>query len=295
LVSERKIDVPELPPARKDKSSAHDWETIDLNSLRHRDVREIGGEWLCYQALGQLGLENFLSSQADWSVDDARLALTHIISRAVYPASELQTSRWIKENSAVCELTGFSKEKITKDRLYDISKRLYTLKDDLERYLSYQTNELFDIEDKIVIFDLTNTYFEGEKRGSSLARHGRSKEKRSDAKLVVLALVINQFGFIKYSSILAGNVSDPSTLSAMIKDLRDKTSTTAPKALVVIDAGIATKENLAKIRSEGYDYICVTRSRLKDYAIDAANAPVTVKDNRGRKIQLQTVTPIYFR
>jgi hypothetical protein len=80
LVSERKIDVPELPSARKDKSSVYDWETIDLNSLRHRDVREIGSEWLCYQALGQLGLENFLSSQADWSVDDTRLALTHIIS-----------------------------------------------------------------------------------------------------------------------------------------------------------------------------------------------------------------------
>jgi hypothetical protein len=90
-------------------------------------------------------------------VDDARLALTHIISRAVYPASELKTNRWIKENSAVCELTGFPMGKITKDRLYAISKRLYVMKDDLERYLSHQTNELFDIEDKIIIFDLTNT------------------------------------------------------------------------------------------------------------------------------------------
>jgi hypothetical protein len=291
LVSEKKIDVPELPPARKDNSSAHDWHTIDLNSLRHKNIREIGCEWLCYQALKQLGLEDFLSSQADWSGDDARLALTHIISRAVYPASELKTSRWIKENSSVCELTGFPMEKITKDQLYRISHRLYGMKDDLECYLSHRTNELFDIEDKIIIFDLTNTYFEGEKRGSAIARHGRSKEKRSDAKLVVLALVINQFGFIKYSSILAGNVSDPSTLEAMIRDLRSKTSATAPRALIVIDAGIATKENLAKIRSAGYDYICVTRSRLKDYEINASNHPVTVMDNRGRKIQLQKVTP----
>jgi len=291
LVSEKKIDVPELPPARKDKLSSHDWQTIDLNSLRHRDVREIGCEWLCYQALKQLGLEDFLSSQVDWSEEDARLALTHIISRAVYPASELKTSRWIKENSSVCELTGFSMEKITKDHLYGISNRLYGMKDHLERYLSHRTNELFDIEDKIIIFDLTNTYFEGEKRRSQLARHGRSKEKRSDAKLVVLALVINQFGFIKYSSILAGNVSDPSTLEAMIRDLRGKTSSTAQKALVVIDAGIATKENLAKIRTAGYDYICVTRSRLKDYEIDTASHPVTVKDNRGREIKLQKVTP----
>jgi hypothetical protein len=77
----------------------------------------------------------------------------------------------------------------------------------------------------------------------------------------------------------------------MITDLRQKTSTTAKKALVVIDAGIATKENLAKIRSTGFDYLCVTRSSLKDYKIDVDSAPVTVKDNRGRKIQLQKVTP----
>jgi hypothetical protein len=62
----------------------------------------------------------------------------------VYPASELKTSRWIKENSAVCELTGFAMENITKDRLYSISKRLWGMKDDLERYLSHQTCELFD-------------------------------------------------------------------------------------------------------------------------------------------------------
>ena len=118
-----------------------------------------------------------------------------------------------------------------------------------------------------------------------------NKEKRKDAKLVVLALVINPFGFIKYSSILQGNVSDPSTLEAMIKDLRNKTSTSAEKALVVIDAGIATEENLAKIRSAGYDYLCVSRSRLKDYILVAGSEPLTVEDNRKRKIQLQKVSP----
>jgi hypothetical protein len=29
-------------------------------SIRHPDVREIGGEWLCYQALEQLKLADFL-------------------------------------------------------------------------------------------------------------------------------------------------------------------------------------------------------------------------------------------
>ena len=203
----------------------------------------------------------------------------------------MKTCRWIQDNSSVTELTGFSVEKITKDRLYGISRLLYGIKDSLETYLSHRTNELFDIQDKIIIMDLTNTYFEGTKYGSELAKFGRIKEKRNDAKLVVLALIINPFGFIKYSSILQGNISDPATLEDTILNLRARTSTTAEKSLVVIDAGIATKENLAKIREKGFDYLCVTRSRLKDYKLIDGEDCLTVEDNRKRKILLQKVTP----
>ena len=94
---------------------------------------------------------------------------------------------------------------MTKDRFYSISKKLYIVKDGLEQHLSLRTNDLFDIKDKIMLYDLTNIYFECRKQGSALAKFGRSKEKRSDARLVVLAMVINPEGFIKYSAILEGN------------------------------------------------------------------------------------------
>ncbi len=58
-----------------------------------------------------------------------------------------------------------------------ISHRLYKVKDELEQHLSKRTNELFDLEDKIIIYDLTNTYYEGKMQGSVLAKYGRSKEK----------------------------------------------------------------------------------------------------------------------
>jgi len=58
------------------------------------------------------------------------------------------------------------------------------IKDSLEQHFSKRTNELFDLKNTIVLYDLTNTYFEGEKRNSKLAKFGRSKGKRSDTKLV---------------------------------------------------------------------------------------------------------------
>jgi hypothetical protein len=134
---------------------------------------------------------DFLSN-IDFTEEEVQLAITQIISRAVYPASELETSRWIQENSAVCELTGYPLEKITKDKLYKSSLRLFSKKDKIEQYLSVKTNQLFDIDDTIYLYDLTNTYFEGRKLGSQLAKYGRSKEKRGDCKIVVPAMVVNR-------------------------------------------------------------------------------------------------------
>jgi hypothetical protein len=279
LVSEKKIDT-----ITSAKSKGRDWQTIDLNSLRNKDVRDIGAEWICYQAIEQLKLRECLS-RLGWEEKEIRLALTHIISRAVYPASELKTSRWIKENSSVCEITGFPKKEITKDRLYRISKLLYCEKENIENHLSLRTNELFDIEDKIILYDLTNTYFEGRMINSQLARFGRSKEKRSDSKLIVLALVVNPEGFIKYSGLLEGNVSDASTLEKMINELRIKTSSTATRAIIVIDAGISTEANLAMIKAKGYDYVCVSRSVLKDFQLETNARQVIVTDNKKQEIR----------
>ena len=285
MVAEKRIDVPQKQADNRPNPRGKDYHRIDVNSIRNKDVREIGSEWLCSQAISQLQISTFLEQQG-WSDFDIRLALTHIISRTVYPASELKSSLWIKESSAVCEVTGFEKEKITKDRLYEISTKLYKEKDGLEQHLSLRTNELFDIEDKIMLYDLTNTYFEGRKSGSKLAKFGRSKEKRSDAKLVVLALVVNPEGFIKYSAILEGNMSDPATLKSMIEKLRVKTSGSAKKALIVMDAGIATEDNLKMVKDKGYDYLCVTRSTLKNYKVEADASTVTVTDNKKQKIEL---------
>src|SRR5699024_6424676 len=139
-------------------------------------------------------------------------------------------------------------------------------KDTLEKHLSDRTNELFDLQDKIILYDLTNTFFEGRMVHSRLGKRGRSKEKRSDAKLVVLALVINTEGFIKYSSILEGNIADSKTLAKKIDKL--KVHTCRQEAVIVLDAGIATKENLKLITEKGYHYLCVSRSKLKDYSAD---------------------------
>lgn len=260
MIVKKKIDV-------SDHAFEKSKRLIDVDTIKHKDAREIGAEWMCYQAQAQLGIGEKLESLG-WKEEKIQLALTQIISRAVYPFSEYKTTRILKENSAICEVTGYPIEKMTKDKLYQSSLELYKIKDILEKHLSKKTNELFDLQDRIYLYDLTNTYFEGQKRNSELAKFGRSKEKRSDCKLVVLALVVNVEGFIKYSSIFEGNMADNESLPKIIDNLRCQTSS-EKRAIVVLDAGIATEENLELIKAKGYDYVCVSRSKIKDYSIDS--------------------------
>jgi transposase len=273
---------------RLDIASGKDYHVVDVNSVKNKQVREVGAEWLCFQAVEQLKIPGFLRQQ-EWDEEMIRLAMTHIVSRAVYPASELRTSHWIKENSAICELTGYPEHKINKDRLYAISHQLYSVKDDLEKHLSNRTNELFDLDDKIILYDLTNTYFEGRMSGSKLAGFGRSKEKRNDAKLVVLGVVVNTEGFLKYSNIYEGNTADSTTLAHIIEQMSRRTSVTGRKPVVVLDAGIATEDNIKLLRDNDYDYICVSRAKLKNYKADTSKSPVVVLDNKEQPITLRKV------
>ena len=273
---------------RLDIAAGKDYHHIDTDSLKNKNIREAGTEWLCKQALEQLGIASFLRLEG-WAEEQIQLALTHIISRATYPASELRTTQWIRQNSSVCELTGYPMEKITKDKLYDISKHLYTVKDNLEKHLSKCTNELFDLKDNIILYDLTNTYFEGPMRKSKIARFGRSKEKRNDARLVVLAVVVNSEGFLKYSQIFEGNIADSKTLDKIIAELSARTSSIERKPTVVLDAGIATEDNLKLLKKNHFKYMCVSRSGMNKYTVDASSSPIIIMDKKKQSLTLQKV------
>ena len=280
LIKGGKLDISDSTFEKKKRS-------IDTDTMSHKDVRELGSEWMCYQALEQLKIRELLVNKK-WEEEQIQLALTQIISRAVYPFSEHRTTRWIKENSAICEITGYNIENITKDKLYKSALDLYEIKDSLELHLSSRTNELFDLEDKIILYDLTNTYFEGSKRNSKMAKFGRSKEKRSDAKIIVLGLVVNVEGFVKYSQIFEGNKSDSKSLPEIIEKMRLRTSTDK-RGVVVLDAGIATDENCALIEAKGFDYVCVSRSKINDYLIEENSLQIELKTKNKQKISLQKI------
>src|SRR5699024_910561 len=193
--------------------------------------------------------------------EEVKKALISIASRAIYTSSEHKTAQILEMNSSLKEGLGY-KEPITHKQLYRISDLLYARKAKIDQYLYDHITDMFSIEDKIVIYDISNTYFESRKTNSKLAAYGRSKEKRYDCPIVVFTGVINAEGFIRHSRIYEGNKTDQSTLSDMISDM-EQYSGSGDKT-VVMDAGIATDENLEMLEDKGYKYVYGSRNRIKD-------------------------------
>ena len=264
---------------------------VDTETLEHDEAREIGAEWLCLQAIRQVGFDKFLRSLG-WAEEDVKLAIAHLIMRTVYTPSEWKSMRLMASNSAVCYLVDLALKDVKHRKVYSVADWFYREKEKIEKYLCHVTDDLFHPTNRVMLFDLTNFYFEGRKECSLKAQYGRSKENRRDCKLLVLALCINTDGFIRYSSILEGNTADPKSLPDMVdKLIAENPAGASPneKILVVMDAGISTKENLELIKAKGYNYLCVTRRALTEYTVKPGAKTVTVYDCKKRPIELQEV------
>lgn len=271
-----------------EKEIHNNYQEVDLDSIEQIESKEIGGEWLVKQAFEKLGIHKLLD-EIGMSASQSATAQMLLITKLLHPSSELETERWLLENSAASELYQ-TDENISRYKLYKAAEQMYANKEFIDNGLYSNIKNLFSGRSKIVIFDLTNMYFEGQMLGSEKAYFGRSKQKRKGSKLISLALSIDSFGFVRHNKFYKGNISEPGTFSAMIEDVSTQFSAKGETPVVVMDAGIATEENLELLRSDKYkyDYVCVSRITPKKYEKLTENAQA-ITDNRGNKIELTKI------
>ncbi len=278
----------QLPLSIPSDNKLSTFEEIDTASVDTSHCREVGAEWLCLKMAEELQIKKFLASKSMNRIE-VELSLLSIISRAVFPASERKTAQILGQNSALWELFSTMDKAPNRFALYRSAAKLSRHFDDFTDFLYKNTMNLFNLKDTLMIYDLTNTYFEGRKLRSLLAKFGRSKEKRSDCKIVSFSAVVNQYGFLRYSKIEEGNIADSKTLLGMIKQMKAKSKSGNLDKVVVIDAGIVSEANLEELRKSGEKYVCVSRTRFKDYE-DYLNEKTTqIFDKKGNKIEIKLI------
>ena len=269
---------------RKEAERRRDLVTVRLSSLVQKQARTIGPEAVCRSTLNMLKIREFLSSRG-WSRGQVDLALMQIIARAIYPYSELKTVRYLQSNSALLEMFKLERRKVTKDALYQSAERLWEVHREMEDFLHERVTDIFHLEEKILLMDITNSYMEGRMEHSKLCFHGRSKEKRSDCKIVVLAAVVNTDGLIVRTMIYEGNRQDVTTVKEVVGTLAAETSGDARK-IVVMDAGFYSAENTRWLTDNHFDYITVLPSGYAKFTADSEKV-VRHEDCRHQEIRLQ--------
>jgi len=253
-----------------------DLQTVDVDSLELTRPRTAGVEQLGLWAMQQL---NFLDLLAHLGINGAQIAaiVGSIIGRMAGVGSELATHNWLMKQSALGELLEVDYESLPLMTMYRAADALWKHSTPIEQTLFTRITDLFGFSTTITLYDLTNTYFEGEVPHNTKAKRGRSKEKRTDCPLVTLGLVLDGSGFVRRSQTFAGNVSEAGTLETMLQDLG------APQdALVVMDAGIATEANIQWLRTTGYGYLVVSRERSRQFNADKSVSLVTASDETVR-------------
>ena len=200
-----------------------------------------------------------------------------MVGQSIHPSSERELVRWINDDSAIRELIG-SDERVYDNALHRTALLLWEHREQIEQSLRAKAAELFSLDQRIVLYDLTNTYFEGKKSGSIKAQFGRSKERRNDCKLMTLALVVDALGFPKESHVLEGNVSEPGTLEGML-DALENLGQTGKRKTIVIDAGIASEDNIALLKARKFSYIAVSRKQSYDPFLWAQSPSVKLQLN----------------
>lgn len=245
--------------------------SIDIRSIETSNPRTVGTEHLLLHMAHQLGLPKQLQ-ELGLSQTDISIALGSIIARATSPESERATYSWLCTHSGMGELLDFDFQKMPLVKLYRVSDRLLRLKNVLEGHFEAIESKFHGFKSTIALYDLTNTYMEGRAESNPKACHGHSKEKRTDCPLVTMGLVMNEHGFLNRTSILPGNASEPQTLKEMIENLSVHYDLLKPT--IILDAGIASEDNLSWLRTNGYTYIVSARQNAPSADLEGELLPV---------------------
>jgi transposase len=214
-------------------------------------------------SLRNLGLDRLLDPVSSRQRD---LVVAMIAARILDPSSKLATARALDPdtlNHSLGELLGL--QKVQDDDLYRAMDWLLERQSSIEDALAKR----HFAEGGLVLYDLTSTYFEG--RHCELARLGHSRDDKGGKPQIVFGLLTNAEGCPVAVEVFEGNTSDPKTVPAQVKKLRERFG--LKQVVFVGDRGMITSARLREdfTGDNGLSWITALRATsIQKLAADGA-------------------------
>jgi hypothetical protein len=243
---------------------------IGLSKVAWTNARNFGDVYLARWLWRYLQLDDIVDRQlpiGKHTVRPADIVAIEVINRLCAPCSEFALAEHWYASTGLEDLLGIPDADITKDRLYRTLDGLRLAKEAIEKDTQQRLATLFDLAYELLLYDLTSTYFEGLAQDNPLAQRGYSRDRRSDCKQIVIALVVTRDGFPLAHECLVGNTQDGQTVQSLVRTLEQRFGKC--RRVWVMDRGMISKKNLAFLSRDGRRYlIALKRGALTKFAKD---------------------------
>ena len=270
-LARRLIGAPEEAPLFND-GSEHLTTPVRLKGVRIERSRRFGDVYVALALWRGLGLEELcrvLLPIGQERVAWAKMAAVLVTARLCEPSSELHIAEDWYRRTALCDLLQLGDEEVNKDRLYRALDRLLAHKAALEAHLSERCGQLFAVDNDVLLYDVTSTYFEGQAEANPQAQRGYSRDHRPDSAQVCIALVVTFDGFPLGYEVFAGNTHNSRRLKTIVAAMEARHG--ALGRVWIADRGIASAENLAWLRENRRRYVIgAPKSELKKFRSELA-------------------------
>lgn len=209
----------------------------------------------------QLGMEEIINKviSSKVQIPVSRIALIQIANRFSEPCSKLACYRWYWR-SLFSQMRNFINFPDSEDEQLHMYYRsldyLCEAKEEIEIEL-YHRLIGFGMDNSIILYDITSTYFEGTE--SEIGVKGYSRDRRSDADQIIIGIVMSRDGIPITHHVFEGNRLDKTTVKEVIADLKRRFGIT--NAIFVGDRGMITFDNIDLIKDYQYNYILGLQKR----------------------------------
>jgi transposase len=166
------------------------------------------------------------------------------ISRITHPGSKLKLVGYLQENKG---------QEISVYSIYRYMDKLSSKYKELIEEISYNhTKRVLENKISIVFYDMTTIYFESSEEDEIRVR-GFSKDGKHHLPQIYLGLLVGVKGYPIGYDIFEGNTFEGHTLIPVLEHFQEKFKLSKP--VVIADAGLLSKENIAGLKDKGYQYI----------------------------------------
>jgi transposase len=239
--------------------------SAQIGDLEIESVREYGVVLAARQLWQELGLEKLLAGLARGSgvlVEEAVFRM--VVNRLVEPESKLGLCDYQDEHGQVHR--GWQGQVHWPSQVGDVDYHQYLRAMDaihphrqaIEDALFARVTDLFSLPLRLVLYDLTSTYFEGD-GVCELAEYGYSRDHRDDRSQVVIGLAVTQEGIPITHRVYKGSTADVTTFAPMADELRRRFR--LQETVIVADRGMFSQDNVAELQNSGQRYILALRAR----------------------------------